>query len=158
MELLQEVANISGKSGLYRILKPSRGGVIVETLDDFKKKEIISANAKVSVLKEISIYTNDVNTSTPLEEIFITMKNTNDGNFEIDTKTATNKELFSFFETIMPDFDQERVYATDIKKIINWFGILNKNLPEVFEVKAEEVAPEPEEKPTKKAKEKTPKK
>lgn len=140
MELLQEVANISGKSGLYKIIKPSRGGVIVETLDSQKKKEIVSANAKVSVLKEISVYTNDVNTSIPLADIFMSLKKTHGEKLEIDTKTASNRDLFEFFETVMPDFDQERVYPTDIKKILNWYNILIESLPEIFEEKKEEAA------------------
>ena len=71
MELLRDIAHISGKSGLYRILKPGRGGVIVETLDEKKQKEKVSWNARVSVLKDISIYTEDPNKSTPLGDIFL---------------------------------------------------------------------------------------
>lgn len=132
MELLQEVANIAGKPGLFRIIKPGRAGVIVETLDQDHKREMVSASAKVSVLKEISIYTEDINKSIPLSEIFMTMKELLGESIGIDTKTATPKQLFDFFEKIMPDFDKERVYSTDIKKIINWYTILIANLPEAF--------------------------
>jgi len=132
MELLQEVANIAGKPGLFRIIKPGRAGVIVETLDQDHKREMVSASAKVSVLKEISIYTEDINKSIPLSEIFMTMKEQLGENIGIDTKTATAKQLFDFFEKIMPDFDKERVYSTDIKKILNWYTILITNLPEAF--------------------------
>ena len=134
MELLQEVANIAGKPGLYRIVKPGRVGVIVETLDNLKKREMISANAKVSVLKEISIYTEDSNDSKPLSEIFLNIKENHSEVMEIDTKKASSKELFNFFEKVMPDYDKERVYANDIKKIINWYKTLNEFLPESFEV------------------------
>ncbi|MFC3812067.1 DUF5606 family protein [Lacihabitans lacunae] len=137
MELLQEVANISGKAGLYRIIKPSRAGVIVETLDESKKREMVSANAKVSVLKEISIYTEDINHSVPLGDIFMTLKEKYADKVEIDPKSASPKELFEFFATVLPDFDKDRVYPTDIKKIINWYKILFANLPEAFEVQAE---------------------
>ena len=132
MELLQEVANIAGKPGLFRIIKPGRAGVIVETLDQDHKREMVSASAKVSVLKEISIYTEVVNKSIPLSEIFMTMKEQLGESIGIDTKTATSKQLFDFFEKIMPDFDKERVYSTDIKKILNWYTILITNLPEAF--------------------------
>ena len=132
MELLQEVANIAGKPGLFRIIKPGRAGVIVETLDQDHKREMVSASAKVSVLKEISIYTEDINKSIPLSEIFMTMKELLGERIGIDTKTATPKQLFDFFEKIMPDFDKERVYSTDIKKIVNWYTILITNLPEAF--------------------------
>lgn len=132
MELLQEVANIAGKPGLYRIIKPGRAGVIVETLDQDPKREMVSANAKVSVLKEISIYTEDINKSVPLSEIFMIMKEQLGETIGIDTKVASPKQLFDFFKKVMPDFDKERVYPTDIKKIINWYAILIKNLPEAF--------------------------
>ena len=138
MELLQEVANISGKPGLFRIVKPGRAGVIVESLDSLKKREMINANAKVSVLKEISVYTEDINKGTPLGEIFMSIKEKFGEKVDIDVKNAQNKEIFGFFEKVMPDYDKERVYATDVKKIINWFNILSANLPELFETKSEE--------------------
>jgi len=136
MELLQEIANISGKPGLYRIVKPGRTGVIVESLDDVKKREMVNANAKVSVLKEISIYSEDYNKSTPLSDIFFKIRELHGEKVEIDIKTASNKDVFSFFEKIMPDYDREKVYHTDVKKIIQWYNLLSKNLPEIFEVKA----------------------
>jgi hypothetical protein len=135
MELLQEVANISGKPGLYRIVKPGRAGVIVESLDATKKREMINANAKVSVLKEISVYTENVNDSKPLGEIFLAIKDAHGQKVELDVKKASNNELFDFFGAVMPEFDKERVYATDIKKIINWYNTLSEHLPEAFEVK-----------------------
>jgi hypothetical protein len=138
MELLQEVANISGKQGLYRIVKPGRAGVIVESLDQLHKREMINANAKVSVLKEISVYTEDVNKATPLGEIFLTIRKDFGLKIELDTKTASNKDIFDFFAKVMPDFDRERVYPTDVKKIITWYNILSENLPELFEEKIEE--------------------
>lgn len=145
MELLQEVANISGKPGLYRIVKPGRAGVIVESLDQLHKREMINANAKVSVLKEISVYTEDINKATPLGEIFLSIRKDFGNKVELDTKNATNKEIFDFFGKVMPDFDRERVYPTDVKKIINWYNILSENLPELFEIKEEEVVAKEEE-------------
>lgn len=142
MELLQEVANISGKPGLYRIVKPGRAGVIVESLDALKKREMINANAKVSVLKEISVYTEDINKATPLGEIFLSIRKDFGNKVELDTKTTSSKEIFDFFGKVMPDFDRERVYPTDVKKIINWYNILSENLPELFETPEEEKATE----------------
>jgi hypothetical protein len=138
MELLQEVANISGRQGLFRILKPGRGGVIVESLDSVQKREMISANAKVSVLKEISIYSTGTEQSKPLSEIFLAIKENFKAEDLLETKTASNSELFDFMEKAMPDFDKERVYVSDIKKIINWYKILVEFFPEVFEKKEEE--------------------
>lgn len=133
MDLLEEVANISGKSGLYRVVKPGRVGVIVESLDSDRKREMINATAKVSILKEISVYTADVNKSIPLGDIFTKIKVDFGDDLKIDIKTADNKAIFAFFEKVMPDFDRERVYATDVKKIITWYKILLNFLPEIFE-------------------------
>jgi hypothetical protein len=137
MELLQEVANISGRPGLFRILKPGRGGVIVESLDAVQKREMINANAKVSVLKEISIYSTGTDQSKPLSEILLSIKETFGQEVEVDPKSASNSELFDFMEKVMPDFDRERVYVSDIKKIINWYKILLEFFPEVFEKQSE---------------------
>lgn len=140
MDLLQEVANISGKPGLYRIIRPGRAGVIVESIDATKRREMINANAKVSVLKEISVYTENVNEAKPLSEIFLTIREKHGNLVELDTKTASSQDFFDFFAGIMPDYDKERVYATDVKKIINWYNTLSQFLPEIFEAPKEEAA------------------
>jgi len=133
MELLQEVANISGKPGLYRIVKPGRAGVIVETLDAQKKKELIPVNAKVSVLKDISIYTEQYDKSVPLADLFLKIRELFGAQVEMDVKSANATELFHFMAKILPDFDRERVYSSDVKKIIQWYNILSVELPGLFE-------------------------
>jgi Domain of unknown function (DUF5606) len=132
MELLRDIAHISGKSGLYKILKPGRSGVIVETLDDKKQKEMVSSNARVSVLKDISIYTEDQNKSVPLSEIFLKIRELNGEKIEMDFKNATNNQYFDFLTTVMPDFDRTKVYGNDVKKMINWYNTISEFMPEVF--------------------------
>ena len=139
MELLKDIANISGKSGLYKILKPSRAGVIVESLDENKKKEMVGANARVSVLKDISIYTEDKNVSLPLGDLFLKIKEIHGESVETDLKNASNNQLFELLGSVMPDFDLERVHSSDIKKMFSWFNILSKFMPEIFE-QQEEIA------------------
>ena len=139
MELLKDIANISGKSGLYKILKPSRAGVIVESLDENKKKEMVGANARVSVLKDISIYTEDKNVSLPLGDLFLKIKEIHGESVETDLKNASNNQLFELLGSVMPDFDRERVHSSDIKKMFSWFNILSKFMPEIFE-QQEEIA------------------
>jgi Domain of unknown function (DUF5606) len=138
MELLSEVAHISGKPGLYRILKPGRAGVIVETLDDKKAREIVNSNARVSILKDISIYTEDPNKSTALGDLFLKIRELNGEKVEMDVKNASRNQLTDFMTAIMPDFDRERVHDSDIRKIINWYNTVSANLPEVFEPQKEE--------------------
>lgn len=143
MELLRDIAHISGKSGLYKILKPGRNGVIVETLDDKKQREMVSANARVSVLKDISIYTEDQNKSVPLSDIFLKIRELHGETVADEYKNFSNNQLFDFFGEIVSDFDRQRVYASDIKKIIGWYNVLSKNLPEVFTAPASEETSEP---------------
>jgi hypothetical protein len=140
MELLRDIAHISGKSGLFKILKPGRNGVIVESLDNIKKREMVSANARVSILKDISIYTEDHNKSVVLSDIFLKIKELHQGKVDFDTKNASNAQLFDFFATVLPDFDRQRVYGNDIKKIINWYNTLLELMPEVFEPQPEEAS------------------
>lgn len=135
---LREVASISGKSGLFRIVKPTRNGVILESLDEQKTKIIASSSSKVSILKEISMYTTGKVANTPLEQIFVSAKEKYADGITFQVKNASNEELFAFLKTILPDCDEEKIYASDIKKLINWYNVLVKFAPEVFEVKAEE--------------------
>jgi hypothetical protein len=151
MEALQDVAHIAGRPGLFKIVKPGRSGVIVESMDGSKKREIVSVNAKVSVLKDISIYSEEHDKSTPLADIFNTLKTQHPDKIEFDTKGSTPAEFFTFFEAVMPDFDKERVYSSDIKKIIQWYNLLVTEMPELFKI-VEEPKPKP------KAKAKTAKK
>lgn len=134
MEALQDIAHISGRPGLFKIIKPGRSGVIVESMDGNKKREIVSVNAKVSVLKDISIYSNEHDKSTPLSELLLKLKELNGDKIDFDVRKATTAEFFSFFEKVMPDFDKERVYSSDVKKIIQWYNLLSSEMPELFEI------------------------
>ena len=141
MELLKEVANISGQSGLYRILKPTRTGVIVESLDGKKARSVVGANARVSVLKDISVYmANHQDNSIPLGDIFLAIREKHGEKVEMNVKNSTDADLFDFLDTVAPDFDREKVFASDVKKMINWYNILSANMPEVFVPATEEAS------------------
>ncbi|PMD99388.1 MULTISPECIES: DUF5606 family protein [Siphonobacter] len=137
MELLKEIAHISGKPGLYRILKPTRTGVIVETIDEKKGRTVVGANARVSVLKEISVYSDSEEGSKPLPDIFAAIREKHGEKVEIDAKNASETELREFLGEVFPEFDREKVYPSDIRKMISWYNLLSSYLPEVFEVKEE---------------------
>ncbi|WP_421827222.1 DUF5606 domain-containing protein [Larkinella sp.] len=138
MEALKEIANIAGKSGLYRIMKPSRTGVIVESLDEKKEKTMIGPTARVSVLKDISIYTDDEEQSKPLADVFLAIYEKYEDTLPITPRSASNAELAEFIGEVVPEYDRDRVHMSDVKKMIGWYTILRKNLPEAFEEKAEE--------------------
>ncbi len=130
-----EIASIAGKGGLFHILKPTRSGVIVETLDDQQKKLVIGANQRVSILKEVSIYTTGTEDSVSLEDVMVKIHEEFDGDPGVDT--SDNEELKAFLKHVIPDYDIERVYVSDMKKLVNWYKILVARAPEVL-VKNEE--------------------
>ncbi len=147
MEILNEIAHISGKSGLFRVLKPTRTGVIVETLDAAKQKSVVGGQTRISVLKDISLYLDDHQDSTlPLGEIFLALHAKFNGSLPLEPKKATDAEVFAQLQEVVPNYNQDRVYASDIKKILSWYLILSQFVPDAFP------AVEKKEKPAKKEK------
>ncbi|WP_080054440.1 DUF5606 family protein [Spirosoma aerolatum] len=138
MEALKQIANVAGYSGLYRILKPGRAGVIVESLDDKKAKTMMGPTARVSVLNDISIYVDDDSKeqSIPLSEVLLSIHEKYGNTLSVDPKGSPD-ELAEFMASVVPSYDRERVRQADIKKLISWYGILNQYAPELFEVTAE---------------------
>ena len=132
MEALKQIANIAGQSGLFRILKPSRNGVIVESLDDKKAKTMMGPTARVSVLNDISIYVDSPDESMPLAQVLLAVHEKYGDTLTADPK-GSNDELAEFMESVVPDYDRDRVRPTDIKKLIVWYGILIQYAPELFE-------------------------
>lgn len=135
---LREIASISGMSGLFRIISPTRNGVVVETLAETPVRSVAQAKHRLSLLNEISIYTNDPEVTAPLAEIFDTIHKKHGQNIPVNAKSS-NPELIGFMEAILPDFDRERVYVSDIKKLANWYGIVSKFL--TFQAAPETKAP-----------------
>lgn len=133
---LKDIASIAGKSGLFKVLKPTRTGVILESLDEEKKKSIVGANARVSLLKEISIYTTSADSSLMLETVFDTIYKKHKEEIPVSSKSDSS-ELESFLASIVPNYDTERVYLSDIKKLVSWYSSLSKYAPELFKVKQE---------------------
>ena len=134
---LRDIASVSGKGGLFKVLKPTRTGVILESIDNIKTKLVANANSKVSILKEISIYTTSAEGNVMLEVIFTKIHALHGKSLKITNK-ASNEELKEFLGTIVADFDRDRVYPSDIKKIVNWYTILSNDFPEVFDIASED--------------------
>jgi hypothetical protein len=131
MELLKDIVNVSGKSGLFKIVKPGRVGVIVESLDDKREKTMIGPTARVSALKDISIFMADGNDATLLATILRNAHTKYEGQ-AFDVKALSDYELVDFMEAVTPGYDTDRVYLSDMKKLANWYNILIKNMPELF--------------------------
>ena len=146
MKDLTEIASISGKGGLFRIIKPGRVGVILESMDDKKIKIATNPNHKVSILADISIYTTTDEGSKPLDEILKKIYREFGNDPGVDGKSAPD-ELISFIEYIVPDYDPSRVYPSDVKKLVNWYKILLQEVPEFFKDDKEENKEKKEKKP-----------
>ncbi len=132
-----EIAAISGKSGLFKVLKPTRTGVIVESLADDKKRMAINTNHKVSVLNEISIYAHTEEGTVPLQDVFREIHTTFAGELPV-TNQSNEAELFDFLKKVLPNFDEDKVYASDIKKLVNWYHIIVGISPDLFNKEQEE--------------------
>ncbi len=139
-----DLASVSGKGGLWKVLKPTRTGVVLEAMDGSNKKMVANMHSKVSILSEISIYTTSAEGTVPLEEVIKKIHGEFDGDTGLSSSSSPD-ELKSFLKFIIPDYDEDRVYVSDIKKVVNWYALLNKVAPEVFEEKTDKEEPKAEE-------------
>lgn len=124
---LKEIAAISGMPGLYRLVKPTRAGVIIEALTDKNTRSVASAQNKVSLLQEISIYTQDYDQTVPLTEVFDRIYQQHGAQLAL-THKSNEQELAAFMAGIIPDYDRERVYLSDIKKLVQWYHVVSQRL------------------------------
>ena len=129
---LKEIAAVSGKGGLFRVIKPSKTGMILESMDQKKSKLIAGINHQVSLLDEISIYTLDSEGSRPLKEVLVTINEEFGDDPGVDPKSEP-AELMSFLKHILPEHDPDRVYPSDIKKLISWYLIILREAPEILQ-------------------------
>ncbi|WP_334127141.1 DUF5606 domain-containing protein [Empedobacter brevis] len=120
---LSRVIAISGKPGLYRLISQTRGGFVVEDLEKGKKISIAS-NYNVSLLDNVAIY--GVSQEYPLAEVFFKIYKKENGGETIDHKSS-GTELRKYMEEVLPEYDDSRVYDSDLKKLFQWYNILHKN-------------------------------
>ncbi|MEM6735932.1 MAG: DUF5606 domain-containing protein [Bacteroidota bacterium] len=139
----KDLAAVSGKGTLFKIISPTRTGVILESLDEHKKKMVASLHNKVSVLSEVSIYTKDEKGATPLEEVMRKIHEEFNGDTDLD-KNSSPEELKSFLKFILPNYDESRVYVSDIKKLVSWYDQILKQAPDLLNKKEEGKEPEKE--------------
>jgi hypothetical protein len=125
---LKELAAISGQSGLFRLLKPARHGVLVESLDAKAARSLAPASNKVSLLSEIGIYSQDSDETVPLTEVFENIYQKHGTSLPVTNKSS-EAELTSFLAEVLPEYDRERVYLSDIKKLVTWYGIVSQHRP-----------------------------
>ena len=118
---LDKILSISGKPGLYKIVAQTRAGFVAESLID-KKKMSINMHSNVSMLSEIAIYT--LTEELPLREVFKKIKEKENGKSTSISHKDSKDVLEEYFFEVLPDYDEDRVYASDIKKVIQWYNLL----------------------------------
>ena len=140
---LEKILSISGKPGLYVLKVQTRTGFVAESLLD-GKKVTVSLKSNVSLLSEISIYTYEG--EKPLAEIMQNIAKKENKGQTISHK-EDNATLLSYFREVLPEYDEERVYASDVKKIVNWYNTLQEKglLVDEAPAVAEEATPVAEE-------------
>lgn len=122
--MIQGILSISGKPGLYKLVSRGKNTLIVENLQT-KKRKPVYAHDKVISLADISIYTEGED--MPLGDVLEKVKAATDGQ-PVDVKSfATDADLREYFATILPEFDRDRVYTTDIRKLFAWYNIMIAN-------------------------------
>ena len=121
---LEKVLAIAGKPGLYKLIAQTRGGFVAESLLD-KKRLSVNVRQNVSVLSEIAIYT--LTEEVPLKQVFENIKKKENG-AQTSVKAKDSKDaLEEYFFEILPDYDEDRVYVSDIKKVIQWYNLLQEH-------------------------------
>lgn len=128
---LKDLASISGKGGLFKILKPGKSGMILETLDAAKARVVANPNMKMSLLDEISIYTRTKEGTTPLADVLKKIHKDFPADLGVDGNSDP-AELKAFMKSVLPEFDEDRVYPSDIKKLVKWFEIIRQAAPEIL--------------------------
>ncbi|MBO5720347.1 MAG: DUF5606 domain-containing protein [Bacteroidales bacterium] len=134
--MLKEILSISGKPGLYKLVSQAKGMLVVESLVTGKRIPAYSYD-KIISLGDISIYTEEED--RPLAEVFETIKEKELGKAIEISKGASAEEYRKYVESVIPDYDRERVYPNDIKRIVDWYNIIvNAGITEFVEKNSEE--------------------
>ncbi|WP_431106648.1 DUF5606 family protein [Winogradskyella poriferorum] len=121
---LDKILAISGKPGLYEIVTQTRTGAVVQSLID-KKRITVGAHSNISILSEIAIYT--LTEEVPLKDVLKKIKDKENGEQTSISHKDGKDTLEEYFFEVLPDYDEDRVYASDIKKVVQWYNLLHKN-------------------------------
>lgn len=123
--MLKGILSVSGHSGLFKLVAEAKNNIVVESLDT-KKRMPVYSTVKVSTLEDIAIFTE--NEDMPLKDVFKAISNLENGGAAISVK-STDKELKAYFQKVLPAYDKDRVYVSDIRKVLLWYNTLHeKNL------------------------------
>ncbi len=135
--MIKQILAISGKPGLYKLVSRGNKSLIVETVDEQKKRMPAFGADRVVSLGDISIYTNDDN-EVSLASVFQSIKQNYDGKaVDLSPKKADQDDIIAFFAKVLPNYDTDRVRVSDMRKVLSWYNILINNGINEFESKEE---------------------
>lgn len=120
---LKGIISISGKSGLFKMVGQTKSGIIVESLEDGKRFPAYAAH-KVSALEDISIY--GYNEDRPLADIYEAIYKLEDGGKSVSANASAQDQRDKLLE-VFPEYDEDRVYSSDLKKLFKWYNMLVDN-------------------------------
>ncbi len=123
---LNDIIAVAGMPGLYKKIGQHKNGLIVEALDGTGKKIPTSANTKVSILADIAMFT--MEGEEKLANILLTIHQLEKEGLEVPTKKSDDKAFPAFLGKVLPNYDNERIYLSDIKKLTSWYGLLKDKL------------------------------
>ena len=132
---LEKILAISGKPGLYELITQTRTGFVASSLIDGKRLSL-NLRSNISLLSEIAIYT--LTEEVPLREVFKKIQEKENGKKTTVSHKEENVKLEEYFFDILPDYDEDRVYVSDIKKVIRWYNLLVEKGHDNFEAETEE--------------------
>ena len=138
---LEKIISVSGKSGLFKVVSAGKVAVVAESLVDGKRQPILSTQ-RVSTLADISMFTYEED--VPLKQVLSNMKNIY-GEGDGPSSNLSGSALREEFKKVLPDFDEDRVYDSDIKKLFSWYGLLKSRNMLDFEASEETPSEESEE-------------
>lgn len=117
----KDILAVPGMPGLYKVVGNNKSGFIVESITD-GKRSMVNGQQRIMTLVDVAVYTSEED--KPLREIFLILQEKTKGTLPVDLK-GDDKKIRDFFRTIVPDFDEQRVYNSDIRKMLNWFQLLH---------------------------------
>ncbi|WP_323789683.1 DUF5606 domain-containing protein [Psychroserpens sp.] len=140
---LDKILSISGKPGLFKVIAQTRTGFVAESLID-QKKVNVNIHSNVSILSEIAVYT--LTEELPLRDVLKKVMEKENGQQTSISHKDSKDILEEYFFEVLPDYDEDRVYASDIKKIVQWYNLLQKHdMLDALEEEAKVAASEEEE-------------
>src|SRR5690554_3125451 len=136
--MLTKILSVTGRPGLYKLISTNKNMNVVESLTDGKRIPVYM-HEKIVALSDVSIYTNEGD--TPLRDVLKAIKEKESGNKVTLGAKSSGKDYFNYLEEVLPNYNKESVYTSDVKKIISWYNILMENDIDLEEeVKEEEGA------------------